>query len=59
MCAPAPPVKVCGQDPETIYSLNRQTPGIQFEDLRSGQSVRVEVTQKFLQVWHAVILRDR
>jgi hypothetical protein len=40
----------------STFGLNRQTPGIQFADLREGQRVRVEVTHKFNRVLHAQLL---
>ena len=43
----------------SVYTLNRQTPGIHFDDLKVGQRVRVGATSKFRRVWHAVLLRDR
>lgn len=42
----------------STYGLTRQTPGIQFADVREGQHVRVEVTRKFNRVTHAQLLGE-
>jgi hypothetical protein len=40
----------------SIYALNRQTPGVLFENLQAGQRVRMNVTLKFRRVLHALLL---
>jgi len=37
----------------STFGLNRETPGLRFEELREGQRVRVQVAAKFGRVLHA------
>jgi len=37
----------------STYGLNRQTPGVKFEELQQGQRLRLAVTAKFGRVLHA------
>lgn len=45
-------------DDGTTYGLTQSTPGIRFADLRAGQRVRAEVSQKFGRVVRAVLLGE-
>ena len=40
----------------TVYGINRQTPGVVFDELRPGQRVRCEVTRRFGRVIHATLV---
>jgi len=46
-------------DENVMYGINRQTTGVNFDQLREGQRLRCEVVPQFARVLHAELIADR
>ena len=45
-------------DENVMYGINRQTPGLDFDQLREGQRLRCDVVPQFARVLHAESIAD-